>query len=100
MFQEHEGRKTLSELDRTRSIQAASDSGDRPNLGTAPTCPLEHILGLLEVLRLEIDQFMRVHGRPDDRDDDSALSWMQTAVEDMSATLVGVSSQPQHGNEA
>ncbi|SJM65155.1 hypothetical protein FM101_09075 [Arthrobacter rhombi] len=52
------------------------------------------------MLGFEIDQFMRFNARPDDKDDEVALSWMHTAMEDMSATLVGVSADPHHRNEA
>lgn len=103
MFQEHEGRKSLTELDHprsSRSVPVASQSGDQRFSGATTACSLERILGLLEVLGGEIDQFMRFNARPDDKDDEVALSWMHTAMEDMSATLVGVSADPHHRNEA
>ena len=96
MFHEHEGRTTLSEVDHTRSLSWSSNYGGQGKLGTASACPLKHILGLLDSLKLEIDEFMRTHGHPENTDDDSALSWMHTAVEDISATLVGISYRPQH----
>ncbi|MGP5164577.1 hypothetical protein [Arthrobacter rhombi] len=43
---------------------------------------------------------MRLHIQPQDADDQVAESWMQTALEDISATLVGISSQPQHRQDS
>lgn len=57
---------------------------------------LNRILNLLDKLGFEIDQFMGVNARGGDPDDDRALSWMHTALEDVSATLVGVSTPPEN----
>ncbi|MGP9615966.1 hypothetical protein ACT3S2_02905 [Arthrobacter sp. AOP36-A1-22] len=42
---------------------------------------------------------MNSHTLPGEKDDEIALSWMSTALEDMSATLIGVSNHPRHRHE-
>lgn len=103
MFQEHQGRKPLADLGCPSTPPSAplTPSPDGQPLPVATTAySLERILGLLELLGFEIDRFMWLHTLPDDTDDEVALSWMHTALEDMSATLVGMSTHPHHRDEA
>lgn len=99
MFQEHEGRKPLADLGGSGPpprAPLASSTTDQSFPVASPADSPERILGLLEVLGFEIDQFMRLHAQQNNTDDEVALSWMHTAMEDISATLVGVSTHPHH----
>lgn len=103
MLKEHEGRIPLEDPGQCSPPPETplTSSGGCQSLSLATTtCSLERILGLLELLGLEIDQYMRLHIQPQDADDQVAESWMQTALEDISATLVGISSQPQHRQDS
>lgn len=102
MLQEHEGGPPPADLGVPQTLRSAipASSPDGHTVpGATTTCSLERILGLLEVVGFEIDQFMNSHTLPGEKDDEVALSWMSTALEDMSATLIGVSNHPRHRHE-
>lgn len=78
-----------------RSSQAATTQVIA--LREATSCySLNRILSLLDKLGFEIDRFMGVNAHAGDPNDDGAHSWMNTALEDMSATLVGVSTDTEY----
>lgn len=99
MLQEHAGRNPLEDLGQgstPRDTPLTSSAGCQSLSLATKAYSLERILGLLEMLGFEIDQYMRLHIQPGDADDEVAVSWMHTALEDVSATLVGISGQPQY----